>query len=121
MLAPAMPPLVTGNLLDAPEAPAHGERFTTLASLRDVTIESIASSAAPDDRTYDQAHDEWVLLLVGEATLEVEGHVHTLRAGDWILLSAHARHRVVATSAGARWLAVHVGATTAPPTESKPA
>lgn len=113
-----MPPLVTGNLLDAPEAPAQGERFTTLASLRGVTIESIVSSAAPDDRTYDQAHDEWVVLLVGEATLEVEGREHALRAGDWILLPAHARHRVVATSAGARWLAVHVAATTPSVTES---
>ncbi|MBK8239975.1 MAG: cupin domain-containing protein [Deltaproteobacteria bacterium] len=114
-----MPRLATGNLLDTPDAPNHGERFTSLAELGGVTIESIVSSATPDAGAYDQPHDEWVVLLAGNAAIEVEGRAHVLRAGDWILLPAHARHRVLATSAGARWLAVHVGATTTPPTGSK--
>lgn len=114
-----MPRLATGNLLDTPDAPNHGERFTTLAALGGVTIESIVSSATPDAYAYDQPHDEWVVLLAGSATIEVEGRAQLLRAGDWLLLPAHTRHRVLATSAGARWLAVHVGASATPPTESK--
>jgi cupin 2 domain-containing protein len=57
---------------------------------------------------YDQTQDEWVVLLEGEAELEVAGRHVRLRAGDWLVLPAHTSHRVLATSAGARWLAVHV-------------
>jgi len=30
-----------------------------------------------------------------------------LKAGDWIAIPAHSRHRVESTSADALWLAVH--------------
>ena len=95
------------NLSDAGEAPAQGERFVELARLGNTTIETIVSSADPSTEIYDQPHDEWVLLLGGTAELEVAGARVSLRAGDWLLLPAHTPHRVLGTSDGARWLAVH--------------
>jgi cupin 2 domain-containing protein len=97
-----------GNLHDDGPAPATGERFDTLARVANVQIERITSSAAPDPTPYVQAQDEWVVLLAGEATLDVGGIETRLAAGDWLLLPAGTPHRVLATTAGARWLAVHV-------------
>jgi cupin 2 domain-containing protein len=104
--APA-PDLRRGNLF-AGAAPAQGEQFDKLAELRNVTIERILSSASPNLELYDQSQDEWVVLLRGQATLEVAGETLALTAGDYLLLPAHTSHRVVATSAGALWLAVHI-------------
>jgi cupin 2 domain-containing protein len=73
-----------------------------------VVIEHILSSAAVDPVEHDQDHDEWVIVLEGAASLEVEGSVVDLAAGDWLLLPAGRRHRVVATTRGTRWLAVHL-------------
>jgi len=95
------------NFFADAEAPASGERFETWLESGALTIERIVSSARPDGALYDQAWDEWVLLLRGEAEVEVEGVRRQLRAGDQLWLPAHARHRVLATSAGALWLAIH--------------
>jgi cupin 2 domain-containing protein len=100
-----MPP----NLFDDADSPDTGERFETLARVRQVTIERIVSSATPDVTRYVQEHDEWVALLRGEATLEIDGVARELRAGDHVLLPARTPHIVRRTSAGAVWLAVHVG------------
>ncbi len=98
---------VRGTLPDA-AAPDHGERFVELARLGGTTIEHIVSSTRPDDTEQDQPRDEWVVLLHGTAELEVGGTHVSLTSGQWLLLPAHTRHRVLATSEGARWLAVHV-------------
>ena len=55
-----------------------------------------------------QDHDEWVVVLAGAASLEIDGRQHALGAGDWVLLPAGVPHRVLATTAGTSWLAVHV-------------
>ena len=99
--------LQRGNLY-AGEQPTQGELFKTLAKLRQVKIERILSSAQPGPTLYDQAQDEWVVLLRGQATLEVAGETLELAEGDYLVLPAHTPHRVLATSAGALWLAVHV-------------
>jgi cupin 2 domain-containing protein len=75
---------------------------------RGVTIEHILSSAEVDRVDYDQERDEWVVVLEGGATLDIEGDTVRLAAGDWLLLPAHRRHRVTATEPGTRWLAVHL-------------
>jgi cupin 2 domain-containing protein len=103
-----------GNLFAPVELPAQGERFEILADVFGTTIERIVSSVRPEPVTYDQEQAEWVVLLEGEATLEVQGEVIALRAGDHLLLPPHTRHRVLETSQGARWLAVHVR----PPSEA---
>lgn len=95
------------NLFDT-DNPETGEDAAVLARCRNVVIERIASSPRVDDRLYDQEQDEWVALLRGTATLEIAGLPRELRAGDELFIAAHVPHRVLACSADALWLAVHV-------------
>jgi len=105
---PAKPtPVVRGNLFDV-ATPDTGEHFEPLAKLRGTTIERIVSSASPGLDAYDQAQDEWVVLVRGSAQLELRSETLELSAGDFVLVPAHTPHRVLSTSAGALWLAVHV-------------
>jgi quercetin dioxygenase-like cupin family protein len=97
-----------GKLFAKAIVPTDGERMVELARIGGTTIETILSSADPDQNPYDQPHDEWVVLLDGTAELEVDGEPVSLGAGDWLLIPARTPHRVLATSAGARWIAVHV-------------
>jgi mannose-6-phosphate isomerase-like protein (cupin superfamily) len=101
-------PADRGRLAPASAAPATGESTEILYQRGGTTIEHILSSDAVDPTDYDQDHDEWVLLIEGSATLDVEGGVVALDAGDWLVLKAHQHHRVVATTPGTRWLAVHL-------------
>ena len=76
-------------------------------------LERIVSTghATPVGRWYDQARDEWVLLLRGSAGLRFEGDAEaiTLAPGDHVLIPARRRHRVEWTDATAPtvWLALH--------------
>ena len=103
-----------GNLLALKRltAPDGGELFETLAHGKKVRIERIVSSGqtTPENEWYDQEQDEWVLLLQGESQIQwCCGTLSTLKEGDWLLIPAHMRHRVVFTSADPPcvWLAVH--------------
>jgi cupin 2 domain-containing protein len=98
------------NLFAALPAPDTGEHFETLAASGCVRVERIVSSPHPEPVLYDQDGDEWVLLLQGEATLDLDGEPVTLQAGDHLLIPAHLPHRVLATSDVPRcvWVAVHV-------------
>ncbi|TXH76062.1 MAG: cupin domain-containing protein [Lysobacteraceae bacterium] len=98
----------TGNLFENADPPAEGERFDTLLDHRKLQVERILSSAMPDATEYVQPQDEWVALLRGAATLEVSGARVELKAGDSLFLPALTPHRVVETSSGALWLAVHL-------------
>jgi cupin 2 domain-containing protein len=87
------------------------ETFTTLFEKAGVKIERIDShgQASPEGFWYDQPQDEWVLLVKGDADLEIADQPPlTLKAGDHVLILGHVRHRVASTSADALWLAVHV-------------
>ena len=95
------------NLFAAAEAPATAERFDELARMGNLVVERIVSSESPASELYDQPQDEWVVLLRGEATLDIAGTSVALSAGDTLLLPRHTPHRVLTTSAGALWLAVH--------------
>ncbi len=97
-----------GNLFEDAEAPDRGEVFTELCRRQNAVFERIVSSREPEKALYEQAQDEVVLLVRGSAKLEVEGAEHALEAGDWMVLPAGRRHRVLETSAGALWFAVHV-------------
>jgi len=62
-----------GNLF-ADAAAGDGEIFTTLYTSAAIRIESIASRAhaSPPGFWYDQAGDEWVVVLRGHAALEFD-------------------------------------------------
>jgi cupin 2 domain-containing protein len=78
-----------------------------VARLGGMVVEQILSGtlAAPVD--FDQEHDEWVVVLAGDAVLEVGGERIGLGAGDWVLLPARTPHRLVETVPGTSWLALH--------------
>ena len=94
------------------DLPAHGaeEVFETLFANSACRVERIVSfgHASPPGFWYEQAEDEWVVLLSGTAELAFDdGRRLALRAGDWVNLPAHCRHRVESVSQDAVWLAVH--------------
>lgn len=102
------------NLFDDLPAKADAELFTDLLARDGVRIERIVSTgqATPPDQPYDQAHDEWVLLLKCSACLWLEGDgERELRPGDHLLIPAHQPHRVLWTAQDEPtvWLAIHFG------------
>lgn len=103
----------SGNLTrNIPDA-SSTEVFEPLAAGRSAKIERIVSlgQASPPGFWYDQPRHEFVVLVAGEAELrfEDEGQARHLGPGDYVLIAAHRRHRVEATSASEPtiWLAVH--------------
>lgn len=99
------------NLL-APLPASAEELFSTLLKRPGLRIERIVSTGqcSPPDFWYDQAEGEWVSLLQGEARLRFadEDTARHLRAGDFIDIAPHRRHRVEWTPADqvTIWLAV---------------
>lgn len=94
-----------------PELPAE-EYFEPLVSGDNVLIERIISAGqtTPVGEWYDQERDEWVILLQGEARVGyTDGSIIVLKAGDYIFIPAHQKHRVEYTSSEPPciWLAVH--------------
>jgi cupin 2 domain-containing protein len=106
--------MTEGNLFaDLPGARLEEERLSEILARPRLRIERIVSTgqASPPGFWYDQPWDEWVALLAGAARLrfENEAQARGLSAGDYVLIPAHARHRVDWTSENppALWLAVH--------------
>jgi cupin 2 domain-containing protein len=100
--------IARGRLLDTAAAPATGERLLPIAEFANVRIEQILSSADENPTVYVQEQTEWVVVLDGAATLDVDGTEVRLGSGDWVVLPAGVPHRVLATAPGTNWLAVHI-------------
>ena len=108
-----MTSLAVGNLLRGARFATDNETVLSLLDRQGVRIERIVSSghASPKASWYDQAMDEWVLLVSGAARLEIEGEGDVaLEPGDYLLLPAHCRHRVAWTDPDrpTTWLAIHL-------------
>ena len=93
--------------------PADGEEVTTvLLQTPQLRLERIHSCNArsPEGFWYDQAEDEWVLLLQGSARLQFadEAEPRALACGEALLISAGRRHRLLASDPppGTIWLAL---------------
>jgi cupin 2 domain-containing protein len=99
---------VRGRLRDASEAPAVGERADELIAFGNAVVEQILSGRLEEPADYLQAQDEWVVVLAGAATLEVDGETVELAARDWLLLPSGVPHRLVRTEPGTDWLALHL-------------
>jgi cupin 2 domain-containing protein len=108
-----MPAVHKGNLYSAPPRQRDCELIDVLVQGQGARIERIVSTgqASPEGFWYDQAEDEFVLLLAGSATLRFEQDdlCLELKPGDWIEIPARVRHRVERTDAHAAtvWLAVY--------------
>ncbi|MDJ0951937.1 MAG: cupin domain-containing protein [Alphaproteobacteria bacterium] len=89
------------NLLAALPSANDAEVTECLVSANGVRLERIVSlgQASPEGFWYDQAEDEWVLLLAGGARLTIAGEPEDrpLGPGDAIYLPAGCRHRVAWT------------------------
>jgi len=102
-----------GNLLGRLPPLQAVEQVDQLIDGPTVRIERIVSTgqASPPGFWYDQADDEFVVLLSGAARLRFEADNLSLdlKPGDWVEIPAHERHRVEWTQAEPPtvWLAVH--------------
>ena len=79
--------------------------------MRGVRIERIVSygQSSPEGFWYDQAWDEWVLLIQGSAELDLGEQCISLKPGDHLLIPAGQKHRVSKTDPDQPtiWLAAH--------------
>ncbi|MDD2760510.1 MAG: cupin domain-containing protein [Methylomonas sp.] len=78
-----------------------------------VRIERILSQNhhSPEQGWYDQPQTEWVMLLQGQARLSfADADPVDVKAGDYLLIPAHCKHRVDWTSNTPMciWLAIHI-------------
>ena len=88
------------------------EFFEEIIDNGNFKLERIISNGhtSPDNFWYDQVKNEFVILLSGSAILEFENEsVVNLYPGDYIIIPAHKKHRVVQTSGNQKtfWLALH--------------
>jgi len=102
-----------GNFFKDLPPPSEKEALENLLAKPGLTIQRIVShgQASPPGFWYDQGWDEWVILLSGRATLAFEGAAPAeLSPGDYLLIPAGKRHRVMETASEAPtvWLAVHL-------------
>ena len=97
-----------GNLFANAAPPSRGEHFERLLTHKNLVVERILSSASITSSEYVQSQDEWVVLLQGNALLDVAGEDIELRTGDYLFLPSGTPHTVQRVSDGALWLAVHL-------------
>ncbi len=108
-----MKPSSHGSLLQNVPKATSEERFEELCRSKAFRIERIVSTGqvSPAGFWYDQAWDEWVLVIQGTAEVRLQDPDETVRlaAGDWLMIDAHRKHRVEATcrEPATIWLAVH--------------
>ena len=103
------------NLFDQVPSGMQEELAQVLLSTSGLRIERIVSHghAQGESFWYDQPWHEWVAVLQGAARIrfEDEHELREMRAGDFINISAHRRHRVEWTDPDQPtvWLAIHYG------------
>jgi cupin 2 domain-containing protein len=104
---------VKGTLLEGIPAELPEEISQTICSTDSVRIERIVSRghASPEGFWYDQEENEFVLVVRGRAGLKLENEddIVVLKAGDYLNIGAHVKHRVEWTDPTCEtiWLAVH--------------
>ncbi|UZJ39627.1 MULTISPECIES: cupin domain-containing protein [Prosthecochloris] len=99
------------NVFSALPEDVSQEVVEDLVRSSNVRIERIVSygHSSPETGWYDQDESEWVIVLDGSGSLLFEnGREIVLRAGDYIDIPAHTRHKVLRTDKDRPtiWLAV---------------
>ncbi|MCI4406948.1 MAG: cupin domain-containing protein [Sulfuricurvum sp.] len=94
------------NLSIAPYPNEEAETFTTLFENTSLKIEAIRSWLKNPGELYNQDRDEWVLLVEGEAELEIEDQILKLCKGDYLLIPKYTSHRVRSTAKDTLWLGI---------------
>jgi len=100
----------TNSLCKMP-ADLPAELVQTILAADGMRIERIVSKGhqSPPDFWYDQDQNEWVLLVNGEAKLQFLNETVHLKAGDYINIPAHRKHRVEWTTPDEEtvWIAIY--------------
>lgn len=102
------------NIFDNVPVNVKDEQIQAMTNSDKVRIERIVSNGqvSPKNFWYDQDENEFVMLLEGSAILEVKTGEYVeevkLGIGDYLLISAHQKHRVTYTDTDSPtvWLAV---------------
>jgi len=98
------------NLFADLPAGGSGEDILSLFENPNVKITRVVSHSYSSQAGfwYDQADDEWVIVLRGQATVEfASGEFIEMTEGDCLTIERHVKHRVARTSEETIWLAVH--------------
>jgi cupin 2 domain-containing protein len=94
------------NLHNGKSPDENREIFSTLFQNNSIKIESIQSWLKTPGEVYDQDQDEWVILLEGEAKLEIDNVIVDLQRGDYLFIPKHTLHRVHSTAKNTLWIGV---------------
>jgi cupin 2 domain-containing protein len=100
------------NIFDDVPENLDSEIIDSLLDSENIKIERIISKGhtSPETGWYDQANNEWVILLKGSAVLAFADNTTTkLRTGDYVNIPAHQKHKVSWTDPDTEtiWLALH--------------
>lgn len=100
-----------GNIFSSIPQDIDNEIIEDLVKRKNVRIERIISNghASPGEGWYDQAENEWVIVLEGSGSILFDNGVETvLKKGDYLNIPAHSRHKVAWTDPDnvTVWLAV---------------
>jgi len=103
---------VVSNVFESIPEYFDDEIVDCLVKNKQLKIERIVSRGhtSPSTGWYDQEHDEWVIVLKGEAIIAFEDDVEvSLKTGDHLSITAHSKHRVKWTHHEKEtvWIAVH--------------
>ncbi len=96
------------NFFDDIRVPEIGEISERLYENKNIFIEKIISSDKQEKKLYNQNYDEWIILMEGEALLQIDKKEVILKKGDFLLIEKNTPHRVVKTTSGTLWLCVHM-------------
>lgn len=105
--------VLVNNLFENLPTELTEELFEILLNKPNIRIERIVSDghASKQDQWYDQDDNEWVLLLQGEAQIQLfpDNNIVTLVEGSYLNIPAHTKHRVKWTTKQTKtiWLAIH--------------
>jgi cupin 2 domain-containing protein len=94
------------NLYEEKFPNENREVFSTLFQNESIKIESIRSWLKTPGEVYNQDQDEWVILLEGEAKLEIDNIMVNLQRGDYLFIPKHTLHRVHSTAKNTLWIGV---------------
>ncbi len=105
-------PRPTNNLFAGLPQNLPEELIENIIVSENIRIERIVSTgqSSPENFWYDQDENEWIIVLRGSAVLEFqcEPRQRRMKCGDWLLIPARQKHRVVVTAPDRPtvWLAV---------------
>jgi len=101
----------SGNLYASIPGNLDSEVFELILNSENIKIERIVSKGhkSPESGWYDQNHNEWVVVIKGQALLIFEDRQLSMQTGSYINIPAHTKHKVSCTDSDEEtiWLAIH--------------